>query len=242
MKLWFVLALVLLLGKAPAQEAANEMVVPPGKNPFLAEEYLRGGARRPLQLSSVDFDLWKLAEKVAGEPAAYPPGTGIAIGGPVANLQIALPPGQKGSGFKIAVYPRETEKDGLMYISRVTTVETVDKRVSEARHVGWYYHEELRKLCEAESLRVLAEQTAKEEPLRAYSVIASKEGSPGVWIEKLHVVNVSNQPLLIESVWLRVLKSGTREELRKVEVTWPPKMKRIDGKKQIELLPRSSTS
>jgi hypothetical protein len=224
-KLRIVLALVLLIGKGASQEVGKEVVVPSRTNPFILDAgFYREGPQQPLSLYSSDFDLWKLAAKIASEPPPYPPGVGVGIGGPVAHLRLPLLPGQEGSGFEIEIYPRLAKHEtGLMGISRVTKVAEF---VTESRYIGRFNDKELRALCEAEGMRWLAKQT-EAKPLQAYSIIGPKEGSPGVWVEKLFVVNVSDRALRIDKVFFDVLKAGTTEELREA-----------DGKKRIELLPQ----
>lgn len=233
MKLRFVLALAFLFGEASSQESGKD--VAPRKSPFILDRMHFEGPREPVMLSTSDFELWKLASKVASEPPARPFGVGIGIGGPSAVLKIANHAGKDGAGFEIAIYPRAAKDEtGLMGIQRIT--ELAD-HVREERYLGWFDDKALRALCETESMRVLAKRAAAT-PLQVFSTIGRKEGSPGVWLEKVHVVNVSDEPLLIDNVNFQVLKAGTMEELRKTAVTWPPKMKRIGGKRRIELLPR----
>jgi hypothetical protein len=243
MKLWFALALVLLMGKGASQEAGKEVVVPvpvpvaAGKNPFADPRHFLGGSKPPMLLYSSNGALWELATKVAAGPPKHLPGVGIGIGGPVAVLQIVKPAGVNESGFKIAIFPRTGDDGtGLMGIRRVTTLED---HVTEERYLGWFDDKVLRALCEEEGMQSLAKLAAGK-PLQAFSMIGPKEGSPGVWVEKLFVVNVSDRALRIDKVFFEVWKAGTTEKLREVEVMWPPEMKRVDGKKQIELLPQRS--
>jgi hypothetical protein len=195
-----------------------------GKNPFADVQHFLMGSKPPMMLYSSEGALWELATKVTSEPPTHPPGVGIGIGGPVAVLQIVKPPGINESGFKISIYPRKPEDEtGLMGVSRVTNA---GEHVTEQRYLGWFTNKDLRAQCEAEGMRWLAKQ-AEERPLQAYSVIGPKEGSPGVWVEKLFVVNVSDKALQIDKVFFDVLKAGTTEEIRDV-----------DGRRGIKLLPQ----
>lgn len=237
MKLPIAFALVFLLGTAASQEPEKEVPAAPRKSQFVLDPQLLDESRVPLRFTTSDFDLWERATKVTSEPPDSPPGVGFSAPPVAAYLKVSLPQGQKGSGFEFIIYPRSPDQDsGTMGIYRVTAM---SDHVNEERFLGWFHDKELWKLCEAAAERWL-DVRASRNPLRAYSTISRKAGAPGVWEEKLHVVNVSGQPLQIESVTIRVQKAGTTEELRKAVVTWPPKMKRLDGKRQIELLPQRS--
>jgi hypothetical protein len=236
MKLWFVLALVLLMGRGASQELGKEEPASPGKNPFSTNpRHFLVDPKPPMLLYSSNGALLELATTIASGPPTRPPDVGIGIGGPVAFLHVVKPVGLSESGFKIAIFQRGADKKtGWMKILRVTALED---HVTEERDLGWFDNKELRALCEAEGMEFLAKQAAGR-PLQAFSMIGPKEGTPGVWVEKLFVVNVSDQALRIDKVFLDVLKAGTTEKLREVELMWPPKMKRIDGERQIELLPQ----